>query len=136
MLLVSYTKRRSYANRKFDGWEAESRFDTVGRANLTNTSEAAALNAQISTTVSLLELDLTPVHFKGLPLNVVFMLIPMLYDHHREAHGANLAELARIADSGAFKPVLDDVAFGCSDVDAACDRLTGGKAIGKVVIEI
>jgi NADPH2:quinone reductase len=53
-------------------------FDSVGGANLTNSFEAAALNAQIATTVSLLHLDLSPVHFKGLSLHVVFMLISML----------------------------------------------------------
>ena len=66
-------------------------FDSVGGANMTNSFAAAALNGQVATTVSLLELDLTPAHFKGLSLHVVFMLIPMLYDHKREEHGAILA---------------------------------------------
>ena len=61
-------------------------FDSVGGANMTNSFEAAALNGQVVSTVAMLELDLTPVHFKGLSLHVVFMLIPMLYDHKREVH--------------------------------------------------
>mgnify|MGYP001811950718 CR=1 FL=1 len=60
-------------------------FDSVGGANMTNSFEAAALNGQIASTVSLCELDLTLAHFKGLSLHVVFMLIPMLHDHDREA---------------------------------------------------
>jgi NADPH2:quinone reductase len=66
---------------------------------LTASFAAAALNGQVATTVSLLELDLTPAHFKGLSLHVVFMLIPMLYNQQREQHGAILAKLAEIVDT-------------------------------------
>jgi alcohol dehydrogenase len=111
-------------------------FDSVGGANMTNSFAAAALNGQVATTVSLLELDLTPAHFKGLSLHVVFMLIPMLYDHKREEHGAILAKLAEIADAGALKPLLDETQFGLDEVGKAHDRLTSGQAIGKVAVEI
>ena len=109
-------------------------FDTVGGANITNSFEAAALNAHIATTVALLELDLTPAHFKGLSLHVVFMLIPMLHDHKRETHGQILATLADIVDAGALKPLLDDTNFSLSEVGAAYDRLTSGQALGKIVV--
>ncbi len=111
-------------------------FDSVGGANMTNSFEAAALNASIATTVSLLELDLTPAHFKGLSIHVVFMLIPMLHDYKREEHSIILADLARIVDSGALKPLLDKNQYGLTEVGTAYDRLTSGQAIGKVVVEI
>ena len=111
-------------------------FDTVGGANLTTSFEAAALNAQVATTVSLLSLDLSPVHFKGLSLHVVFMLIPMLHNHRREVHGDILAQLAAIVDAGALKPLLDEPRFGLADVGRAYARLGSGQAIGKVVVEI
>ncbi|WP_304071855.1 zinc-dependent alcohol dehydrogenase family protein [Maricaulis maris] len=111
-------------------------FDTVGGANMTNSFEAAALNGQVSSTVSLLELDLSPVHFKGLSLHVVFMLIPMLHDVRRETHGAILTELARLVDAGAVTPLLDDSRFTLDQVGEAHARLTSGDAIGKVVIDI
>ena len=111
-------------------------FDSVGGANLTNSFAAAALNGQVATSVSLLELDLTPAHFKGLSLHVVFMLIPMLYDHKREAHGAILAKLAEIADAGGLKPLLDETRFGLDQVGEAYSRLTSGNAIGKVVVAV
>lgn len=109
-------------------------FDSVGGENLTNSFEAAALNAHIATTVSLLELDLTPAHFKGLSLHVIFMLIPMLHDHKREVHGQILAKLANIVDEGALKPQLDDTHFQIEEVGEAYYRLTSGQAIGKVVV--
>lgn len=111
-------------------------FDSVGGPNLTNSFEAAALNGHVATTVSLLELDMTPAHFKGLSLHVVFMLIPMLHDHKREEHGAILAKLSELVDACALKPLLDEKRFGLSEVGQAYDRLTGGIAIGKVVLEI
>ena len=72
-------------------------FDSVGGANMLNSFEAAGLNAHIATTVSLLELDLTLAHFKGLSIHVVFMLIPMLHSHSRAEHGKILQALAEIA---------------------------------------
>ena len=111
-------------------------FDSVGGANMTNSFEAAALNANVTTTVSLLELDLTPAHFKGLSLHVVFMLIPMLYDFKREQHGAILSKLGEIVDAGALKPLLDEKPFSLPEVGQAYDRLTSGQAIGKVVVEL
>lgn len=63
--------------------------------------EAAALNGQIASTVSMCELDLTLAHFKGLSLHVVFMLIPMLHNFKREEHAEILRKLAQIAESAA-----------------------------------
>lgn len=111
-------------------------FDSVGGANLTKSFEAAALNGQIATTVSMLELDLNPMHFKGLSLHVVFMLIPMLHDYKREEHGHILHELAKIVDSGQLRPIVDDTPFSLEDAGKAHDHLTNGDAIGKVVISV
>ncbi len=79
---------------------------------------------------------MTPAHFKGLSLHVVFMLIPMQYDHKREEHGAILTKLAEIVDAGTLKPLLDETQFGLEEVGKAHDRLTSGQAIGKVVVDI
>ncbi|UXX82369.1 zinc-dependent alcohol dehydrogenase family protein [Roseovarius pelagicus] len=111
-------------------------FDTVGGANLTNSFAAAALNAHIVTTVALSELDLTPAHFKGLSLHIVFMLLPMLHDVRREVHGQILADLAKLVDTGKVKPLLDEQAFTLSQVGDAYARLQSGKAVGKVVVEV
>ncbi|UWQ20149.1 zinc-dependent alcohol dehydrogenase family protein [Jannaschia sp. W003] len=110
-------------------------FDTVGGANLTGSFEAAALNAHVVTTVALLELDLTPAHFRGLSLHVVFMLLPMLHDVGRETHGRILADLARLVDAGAVAPLLDAERFTMAQVGEAHARLGSGRALGKVVVE-
>jgi alcohol dehydrogenase len=129
-------KVADYVDAHTDGAGFDLVFDSVGGANMANSFEAAGLNANIATTVSMLELDLTPAHFKGLSIHVVFMLIPMLHDHKREEHGKILAELGRIADEGALVPLLDEVVFGLEDAGQAYARLASGQATGKVVIEL
>lgn len=111
-------------------------YDSIGAANLLNSFEAAALNGQVATTVSMAEIDLTGAHFKGLSLHVVFMLIPMLHDHKREQHGEILAKLADIVDAGKLIPVVDKQHFELEQVGQAHDHLTHGKTLGKVVISV
>lgn len=111
-------------------------YDTVGGANMTNSFAAAALNAQIVTTSSMLELDLTPAHVKGLSLHVVFMLIPMLHNYKRDVHGDILAKLAVLIDAGDLKPLLDPQTFGFTEVGNAYAHLSSGKAVGKVVVDV
>lgn len=111
-------------------------YDSVGGENLSNSFKAAALNAHIATTVSLLELDLTLAHFKGLSLHVVFMLIPMLHDYKREAHGVILSKISEIIDAGALVPLLDKNRFNLKEVGAAYERLASGNATGKVIVEL
>lgn len=109
-------------------------FDSVGGANLAKSFEAAALNGQVATTVSMCELDLSPAHFKGLSLHVVFMLIPMLHNVKREDHAEILRNVARIAESGNLTPVIDETHYSLEEAGQAYARLESGQAMGKVVI--
>jgi NADPH2:quinone reductase len=111
-------------------------YDSIGGANLLNSFDAAALNGQIATTVSMAEIDLTTAHFKGLSLHVVFMLIPMLHNHKREQHGEILARLAEIVDAGQLTPVVDEQHFSLEEAGKAHDRLASGQGMGKVVVSI
>lgn len=111
-------------------------YDTVGGANMAKSFEAAALNGQVVTTFSMVELDLTPAHFKGLSIHVVFMLIPMLHDKGREDHHRILSKLASMVDAGDLKPLVDEEHFTLETVAEAYAKLSSGQAVGKVVIEI
>ncbi|MBU2869132.1 zinc-dependent alcohol dehydrogenase family protein [Colwellia sp. E2M01] len=126
----------NYVNVHTNGAGFDVVFDTVGGANMTNSFEAAALNGHVASTVSMLEIDLTPVHFKGLSLHVVFMLIPMLHNHRREEHARILKALTAIIEAGALKPVLDETNFALTEVSKAHERLESGKAMGKVMVNI
>lgn len=111
-------------------------FDSVGGDNLTASMTAAALNGHIATTVSTVNIDLTLAHIKGLSLHVVFMLIPMIHNQGREAHGQILKEIAQIVEQGELKPLLADKTFRLVDTASAHTYAQSGKAMGKVVIEI
>lgn len=126
----------SYVNTYTNGQGFDVVYDSVGGANLINSFDAAALNGNVATTVSLVELDLSTAHFKGLSIHVVFMLIPMLHNHKREEHGAILSAMAEIADTGNLKTIIDAESFKLEDVGKAHDRLASGKAMGKVVVDV
>lgn len=125
-----------YVERCTNGNGFDVVFDSVGGENMTNSFEAATLNGHVATTVSMLEIDLTTAHFKGLSLHVVFMLIPMLHNHKREQHGEILAALANIVDKGELKPVVDYKHFDLHEIGNAHDYLSSGKVMGKVVVSI
>jgi len=125
-----------YVAKHTDGAGFDVVYDSVGGPNIANSMEAAALNGHIATTVSMVEMDLTPAHFKGLSLHVVFMLIPMLHDHKREAHGEILAKIAEIVDAGGMKPIVDSEEFSLEDIGKAHDRLASGQAMGKIVVTV
>lgn len=125
-----------YVEQHTEGFGFDVVFDSVGGENMLNSFEAARLNGHVATTVSMLELDLTAAHFKGLSLHVVFMLIPMLHNVNRQQHGRILAELASIADNGALKPIVDERHFDIAEVGLAHDHLASGKAMGKVVVTV
>lgn len=125
-----------YVGKHTNGAGFDVVFDSVGGPNMTNSFDAAALNGQVATTVSMLELDLTPAHFKGLSIHVVFMLIPMLHNHKREQHARILKQISEIVDAGALRPLLDDQQFNLAQAGDAYDRLASGQAVGKVVIDL
>lgn len=111
-------------------------FDSVGGVNMLNSFEAARLNGHVASTVSMVSLDLSVAHFKGLSLHVVFMLIPMLHNYKREQHAHILSKLTQIAEEGGLKPVLDENRYTLDQVDEAYARLSSGQGMGKVVIDI
>jgi len=51
------------------------------------------------------------------------------------ADGAQLAEIAKLVDAGAIRPVIDRV-FDFDETPAALDRVESGRSRGKVVIRI
>ncbi|MFT2089771.1 zinc-dependent alcohol dehydrogenase family protein [Paraglaciecola sp. 2405UD69-4] len=125
-----------YVNQHTQGAGFDLVFDSVGGLNMTNSFEAAKLNGHVASTVSMVSLDLSTAHFKGLSLHVVFMLIPMLHNQGRQQHHTILKALADIAEAGKLTPVLDEQSFSLEQVADAHARLESGKGMGKVVVSI
>lgn len=111
-------------------------FDSVGQENLSKSIEGIALNGDIATTSSMLPLDLTFAHIKGVSLHVVFMLIPMIHNQGREVHGEILKEVAKLVENGELKPVLTKQQFSLEEVGEAHTYADSGRGMGKVVINI
>ncbi|MEM7674139.1 MAG: zinc-dependent alcohol dehydrogenase family protein [Verrucomicrobiota bacterium] len=128
-------KVEDYVAEHTDGAGFDIVYDSVGGMNMLNSFDAATLNGHVVSTVSLCEIDLSVAHFKGLSLHVVFMLIPMLHNYQREAHGEILKELSNIIENGSLVPLLDEPTYTLDQVDEAYARLESRKAIGKVVIK-
>lgn len=129
-------KVEEYVDKHTTGVGFDVVFDSVGGENMTNSFNAAALNGQVASTVSLVELDLSVAHFKGLSLHVVFMLLPMLHNYKREVHAKTLKKLTEIVEAGMLRPVLDEQHYSLEETARAHDRLASGQGMGKVVIEI
>ena len=111
-------------------------YDATGGSDIAASFQAARLNGQVVTIVSQYDADLTPMHIKGLTLHVVFMLIPMLHDVDRAEHGRILREAAALADAGRLRSHLDPERFDLASVADAHRHLEGGRAVGKVVIDV
>jgi NADPH2:quinone reductase len=111
-------------------------FDTVGGPNLDKSLMAAGTNASVVTTAARSTHDLSPMHNKALTLHVVFMLLPILKNQGREAHGEILKNIARIADEGKLKPLIDPHVFSFEKVADAHAFLESGQAQGKVVVTL
>lgn len=111
-------------------------FDATGGRDLGPAFAAARRNGQVVAIVSTFEADLSPMHYKGLTLHVVFMLIPMLHDEGRERHGEILREVAALVDAGRLRPLLDTGRYTLADIGAAHARLESGAAVGKVVVDV
>ena len=125
-----------YVQAHTQGQGFDAIYDTVGAQNLLKSMDAAALNGEIATTVSMAELDLTIAHIKGLSLHVVFMLIPMIHNVGREKHAAILKDVANIVEAGGLKPVLTEKQFTLEETAHAHAYAESGKGMGKIVITI
>ncbi len=111
-------------------------FDTVGGANLAKSFEAAALGGRVVTTNARTTADLGNMHAKALSLHAVFMLLPMLRGTGRERHGEILREVAKLADAGRIKPLIDARTFTLETAGEAHTLVGAGNARGKVVVDI
>jgi NADPH2:quinone reductase len=126
----------AYVKRLTNGEGFDVVFDTLGDQHLKESFQAARNNGQVVSTRTLTQLDLTPMHLKGLSLHVILMILPLLTGVGRERHGAILREIAALADAGKLQPLVDETRFTLSTAVDAYRHLESGAAAGKVVIDI
>ena len=125
-----------YVARHTGGIGFSAIFDTAGGANLAKSFEAAAPFGRIVTTNARVTVNLGNMHGKALSLHVVFMLLGMLNESGRAAHGEILRQVAAMVEAGQLKPLLDPAHFTLATAPDAQEHLHSGDARGKVVVDI
>ncbi|WP_428265033.1 zinc-dependent alcohol dehydrogenase family protein [Haliangium sp.] len=119
-----------------DGVGFDVVYDATGGKDLATAFEAARLNGQVVSIVSMFEADLSPMHVKGLSLHIVFMLLPMLHGIGGDEHKRLLTEAASLVDAGKLRPLIDPKRFSLADIAAAHTHIESGQAVGKIVVDI
>ncbi len=109
-------------------------FDTVGGSVLDESFAACALNGAVAAIATRGAHDLSTMHSKGLSLHVVFMLLPLLYNTGRAAHGRILKEVAGLVDDMQVRPLIDPHTYTFGEAAAAHTLLESGGAVGKIVL--
>lgn len=123
-----------YVDRLTNGKGFDCVFDTVGGANIANSVQAAKLNGQVACIQGRGEIDGGQLHLRAVSLHLVFMLIPILHDARREAHGLYLRCTADATDLGQYKPLIDAQRFTFERISDAHAYAESGRQIGKVLV--
>lgn len=123
-----------YVNRLTDGKGFDVVFDTVGGENLDRSFEAASVSGTVVSIATRSTHDLSLLHAKGLTLQVVFRMIPLLHNVNRVQQGEILSKIAQLVDEGHVRPLVDPRTYSFTEVAAAHRFHESGKAIGKVVL--
>mgnify|MGYP006280697619 FL=1 len=131
---INYTKTEveDYVQEYTDGEGFDVVFDTVGGENMARSFQAVRTGGTVVTIAARGTQDLTVCHGKGITLNFVLMLLPLLTGRGRAHHGDILTQLARLVDDGRVKPLLDPSIYPFRDIGAAHEKLEAGEAIGKI----
>lgn len=109
--------------------------DTVGGCCLDQSFQAAREYGTVVSIAARASHDLTLMHMKSLSLHVVFMLLPLLQNQHREKHGQILQEIAAFVDQGKINPLIHPEVFSFENVGKAHQCWESSQAIGKIVLE-
>ena len=124
-----------YTRRLTNGEGFDVVFDTIGGQNLDKSFKAVKISGQVIAIIGQNQHDLTPMHIKGLSLHLVFMLIPMLTGKGRAHHNFILQQVAKLADEGVIKPLINKEKFSFNQAGEAHALFASNKHIGKIVLE-
>lgn len=125
-----------YVKRLTGGRGFDVVFDTVGGDNVARSLEAAGVHGHVLGIALRTNVDLTPVHVKGLTFSGVFMVLTLLRRERLEHFAEILETLGRWADEGLFRPILVDQRFALEEVGEAHALLEAGGITGKVVVDV
>ena len=112
-------------------------YDTVGGATLDDSFAAAKIyTGHVVSCLGWGTHRLAPLSFRGATYSGVFTLLLLLTGKGREHHGEILREAARLVEAGELAPLVDERRFTLETAMEAHALVEGGKALGKVVVEV
>lgn len=126
----------SYVEAHTGGTGFDLVYDTVGGPVLDQAFQAVRRFGHVVSCLGWGAHALAPLSFKGGTYSGVFTLLPLLTGVGREHHGEILREVARLAEAGGIRPILDARRFALGETDAAHAWLRDRKAVGKVVVDV
>lgn len=134
--LVDYTTESvaDYVMQYTAGVGFDKVFDTVAGDNIQKSFEAAKFNGHVSTILPIE--DPLQIALKSLSFHSILMLIPLCHGINERSHGQILTEIATLVDSGKMTPIIDDSNYSIWEVAKAHDRLSSGKAVGKITLTV
>jgi NADPH:quinone reductase-like Zn-dependent oxidoreductase len=111
-------------------------YDTVGGATLDDSFKAVRrYTGHVLSSLGWGTHSLAPLSFRGATYSGVFTLLPLLTGNGRAHHGEILARVARLAEEGKLRPLLNQKRFTTSEIEGAHTMVEPGSE-GKVVVEI
>ena len=117
-----------------DGQAYDVVIDTVGGAALHKALLLAKPGGRVVSIAARGSHDLSPMHGKGLRLDVVFAIRPFVEDRGFERLAERLQQVARACEQGQLHPVLHERIYTYSDVAEAHRCLESGAALGKIAL--
>ncbi len=125
---------RDYVAEYTDGRGFDVVFDTWGFENIDTAFKAAKVRGTVVNIMSFSSHDLTPMLTRSLTLHVVNMLMPLIHGIDRAHQGNILRRVARLAEEGHVRPLLDKQVFPFSRLAEAHRYFESGQHTGKVAL--
>jgi NADPH2:quinone reductase len=119
-----------------DGLGFDAVYDTVGAEPLDMAFQVVRDYGHVVSCYGWGTHDLKFVSRHGATYSGVFVLLPMLTGRRRAWHGEALRKIAEMVDAGLVRPLVDPLRFTLEEAAQAHEAVEGGKASGKIVVDV
>jgi NADPH:quinone reductase-like Zn-dependent oxidoreductase len=125
-----------YVQRYTGGVGFDVGYDTVGGKPLDDCMAAIRNYGRVASCYGWGAHDLKALSRRGASYSGVFVLLPLLTRERRGHHGWILREVTRMVEQGKLRPMIDERRFTFETALEAHELVEGGKAKGKIVIDV
>ena len=134
---IDYTRMSAvqYVEKYTGGKGFDVIYDTVGGSTLEASLGAVRHYGHITSCAAFESHNLLNSSLRCAVISAVYVLYPMLSGERRAHHGAILREIAKLADAGKIRPIVDPRRFTLDTAIAAHDAVRGSANV-KIVIDV